>query len=300
MNDVEKRIHKVIKEVSSEEPWPGYYLIRWLEFKNLFVLERIKNRGRVLEIGCGNGFFSYLLSFASGKVVASDLYAKNSRTHTPGINNACRFISKSEKGNIFLCACAMNQLPFKDETFDMIFSGYTLQYTKDRTLALSEMRRVVKKDGVVMLVVPNFIERFYSFFQFYIYFIVKITKSIFKRIFKIKNKTTLKSESQPFNTARFRENYRYFPFPGPHGAYRNSFEEMIRHMPCNWNREFKKAGFKVVDSLTTAFLPYPLLLTISTRLTCKFLFLTKRFTRFFGRKPFIKYLGYNYCAVLKK
>lgn len=300
MNDIENRIQKVIKETSSEEPWPGYYLIRWLEFKNLLVLERMKNRGRVLEIGCGNGFFSYLLSFTSGKVVASDLYVKNSRTHTPGIDNACRFISKSRKENISLCACAMNYLPFKNETFDMIFSGYTLQYINDRTLALSEMRRVIKKDGVVILVVPNFIERFYSFFQFYIYFTVKIIKSIFKSIYKVKNKTNFKSENQPFNTTRFKENYRYFPFPGPHGAYRNSFEEMVNHLPCNWNREFKKAGFKLISSLTTAFLPYPLLLTISTRLTYTFLFLTKGLTRFFGRKPFVKYFGYNYCVVLKK
>ena len=103
-----------------------------------------------------------------------------------------------------------------------------------------------------------------------------------------------------YNKAKFRENYRHFPFPGPHGAYKNGLTEMIRHLPYRWNMEFKGAGLKLYHSMTTAFIPYPLLLTISPRITYFILFLFNKFTRTFGDKPFLKYLGYNYCAILKK
>lgn len=293
-------IKKAIKEATELEPWKGYYLIRGVEIENLFLSLGLNNTGKVLEVGCGNGFFSYLVSFISEKVIATDLYTKNAKTHTPGIDSARQLISKIGNKNIFLSACSIEHIPFKDNTFDIVFSAYTLHYINDRTLGLNEIKRVVKKDGIVIIVVPNFIERIYSFFQFYLYFVIKILGFIFIKTYKIKNISSGSKSNSRFSMAKFRENYRYFPFPGPHGAYKNGFIEMIRHMPHRWNREFKEAGFKFVHSLTTAFIPYPLLLTISSRMTYFILFLFKKFTRTFGDKPFLKYLGYNYCVILKK
>ena len=300
MDNLTPYIKQAIREATELEPWKGYYWIRGTEIENLFLSLGLNSTGKVLELGCGNGFFSYLASFFYDKVIATDLYTKNTQTHTPGINSARQLISKIGNKNIFLSACSIEHIPFKDNTFDIVYSAYTLHYIKNRTSGLNEIKRVVKKDGIVILVVPNFIERIYSFFQFYIYFVIKILGFIFKKIYKIKNMSSGSKSNSHFNKAKFRENYSHFPFPGPHGAYKNGLIEMIRHLPYRWNREFKEAGFKFIHSLTTAFIPYPLLLTVSPRMTYFILFLFKKFTKTFGDKPFLKYLGYNYCTILKK
>jgi SAM-dependent methyltransferase len=194
----------------------------------------------------------------------------------------------------------MEHIPFKDNSFDLVFSGYTLQYVNNKPLGLNEIKRVVKKGGSVVIVVPNFTERIYSFFHYYIYFLVKILRLVFSKINKNKNIPTVASNDNLFNMAKFKQNYRTFPFFGPDGAYKNACEEMFKHLPYIWNKGFRDSGFRLVSSSTTAFVPYPLLLTISPNAAHFLLSLFKKFTRFFGSKPFIKYLGFNYCAVLKK
>jgi len=300
MIDFDNRVNTAIKEAYGQEPWPGYYLIRGDEFKNLFLSIKSRDIGKTLEVGCGNGFFSYLASSVSSTVIATDLYCKDPKSHTVGMDNARQLISKIGSNNISLCACSGERLPFKDDVFDTVFSSYVLQYIKDRQFFLNELKRVIKKDGKIVLVLPNFTERVYSFFQYYVYFIVKIMKMVFKKICGKKNSRDNNTKSLPFDIKKFRENYKYFPFPGPHGAYKNSFIEMISHMSHRWNAEFKTAGLKLNSSFTTVFVSYPLILTISYRLAYIMLFLSKKITQFLGTKPFVKYFGYNYCVILKK
>ncbi|MFA5388582.1 MAG: methyltransferase domain-containing protein [Candidatus Omnitrophota bacterium] len=300
MIDFYDRVNTAIKEACGQETWPGYYLIRGDEFKNLFLSIKSHDIGKTLEVGCGNGFFSYLVSSVSSTVIATDLYCKDPKSHTVGMDNARQLISKIGGKNISLCACSGESLPFKDDVFDLVFSSYTLQYIKDRQFVLNELKRVVKKDGEIVLVLPNFTERVYSFFQYYVYFMVKAIKMVFKKIYGKKISRDNNAKNHSFDIKKFKEDYKYFPFPGPHGAYKNSFIEMISHMPHRWNAEFKRAGLKLNSSFTTVFVPYPLILTISYRLACNMLFLSKKITQFLGTKPFIKYFGYNYCVVLKK
>lgn len=302
MLNIDAGINRAIREVSEEQPWDGYYAVRGSEIKNLLRFIELNNLGKVLDIGCGNGFISYLISSISKEVIATDLYSKDARTHTVGLDSAKRLISKIGSKNIFLLASSMEYMPFKDETFDTIFSLYTLHYLKDRTLALNELKRVLKKNGIIILVIPNFIERIYAFFQFYLYLFIKSFRVAREKIFK-KGKLIFSNSNKKtasFSLAKLKENYKYFPFPGPHGAYKNSAVEMIRHMPIQWNKEFRKAGFEISRSLTTAFLPYPLLLTISLKITHIISALFEHFTQACGDKPFLKYLGYNYCVILKK
>ncbi len=300
MLNISACINRAIKEAKDEQPWDGYYLIRGFEFENLLRLTKLNDLGKVLELGCGNGFISYLISSISKKVIATDLYSKDVKTHTAGLDSAKRLISKVGNKNISLLTCSMEYIPFKNDTFDTVFSFYTLHYLKDRTLALNELKRVVKKNGIIILVIPNFIERIYAFFQFYLYFLIKSFRVAEEKMFKKSKPAYSSKKTASFNLAKLRQSYKYFPFSGPHGAYKNSAIEALRHIPIQWNREFRKVGLEISHSLTTTFLPYPLLLTMSLKITHIISAVFEHFTKACGAKPLIKYLGYNYCVILKK
>lgn len=296
---IEEKIKMAENELAELQPWDGYYFVRGRELESLLRLTKIDNLGKVLEIGCGNGFVADILSAYAKKVVATDLFFVNKDSHTMGLESARKLITRVNAGNVALIANSAERLPFKDETFDVIFSLYTVQYLKERAFALKEISRVVKKSGIVVLVVPNFIERIFGVIQFYVYFLVKFFNNIIPSTHK-KINSNEDADANIFDIKRFKKNYKYFPFPGPHGAYKNSAIELIKHIPANWDNEFKKAGFKISKSMTTSFMPYPLILTISPKMGRLISTLLNPFTRLCGDKPILKYFGYNYCVVLKK
>lgn len=52
----------------------------------------------------------------------------------------------------------IQKLPFKDESVDLIYSSHVIEYfdREEITTLLSEWKRVLKKDGVLRIAVPNF------------------------------------------------------------------------------------------------------------------------------------------------
>jgi ubiquinone/menaquinone biosynthesis C-methylase UbiE len=96
----------------------------------------------VLEIGCGNG--AYLATLArlghAGPVVGFDL--------SPGMLEAARPIAGSARLGI---ADAEN-LPVATTSVDVALAMHMLYHVPDRALAIRELRRVTKPDGVVLVV----------------------------------------------------------------------------------------------------------------------------------------------------
>lgn len=291
-------IDVVVEKAGNLEPWQGYYMVRANEFKAVMDNFTIKKDERVLDIGSGNGFMAYLFSSLSAKVVATDLYSQNRSVHSIGIDKARDFFSRVG-GGIPLVASSVEALPFKDETFDVIFSSYVLHYLNNKEQSLGEMRRITKTGGSVILVLPNFLERIYAFFQFYVYFFVKFVRLIMERLFDDKRKI-VNSAIQIHCVDNLRNNYKNFPFPGPHGAYANSGIELIQHLPCNWNQKLKMAGFAILHSFTTTFFPYPLMVTISVKATLLLALIFEPASRCISNKPIIKYFGLSYGVILRK
>ncbi len=283
-------IDRAMREAGEEEPWDGYYMTRGGEMEKALEFVSVPDLGRVLDIGCGNGFTSFILLKRAKKVVAGDLYAPDAKKHSLGLNAARRFRSRFGIRDMPLVGASIKKLPFKNGVFDTVFAAYVLQYLKDRRLALGELKRVTKEDGLIILMLPNFLERVWAFFQYYIYLAIKAAGLMI-------NPRGKKGVSDGIE--KLSKNYSYFPFPGPHGAYRTGAQELVRHLPALWNKEFKENGFRIRRSFTTTFAPYPLLLTVSLKLASIVSRSFEGLTRFLGAKPIIKYLGYNYCVVLK-
>lgn len=90
----------------------------------------------ILDVGCGNGFFTYYLSkFAD----------------TVGLDYS-RYMLSINPCNTLVQGSALS-LPFKNETFDLVFCSDLLHHVEDPTIVVREMKRVSKK--YVVLSEPN-------------------------------------------------------------------------------------------------------------------------------------------------
>ena len=48
----------------------------------------------------------------------------------------------------------LRKLPFPDKSFDLVFASHVLEHIKDDLIALSEVRRVLRRNGIAILPVP--------------------------------------------------------------------------------------------------------------------------------------------------
>jgi ubiquinone/menaquinone biosynthesis C-methylase UbiE len=97
---------------------------------------------KILNVGCGPGRSSqYLSSFGE---VTSIEYDKD----------CCEFAS--ERTGLQIINGSITELPFQDEMFDLVCAFDVIEHVEDDQLAVSEMKRVAKKEGVIFITVPTF------------------------------------------------------------------------------------------------------------------------------------------------
>ena len=99
--------------------------------------------GRALEIGAGTGYFSLNLLRAGvvGEAVATDI--------SPGMLRRLER-SAAELGlPVETAACEATELPFDDDSFDLVFGHAVLHHLPDLHAAFIEFRRVLRAGGLV-------------------------------------------------------------------------------------------------------------------------------------------------------
>jgi SAM-dependent methyltransferase len=115
-----------------------------------FVSTTTIHRGvRLLDVGCGNGWSSYLFAKTAYDVVGMDL--------NPG------FFEPPPLPNLNLQKGSVMSLPYSDASFDLVASYQMLEHVPNPELALVEMLRVVKPGGTVAIVSPNLLSTLASF-----------------------------------------------------------------------------------------------------------------------------------------
>lgn len=97
----------------------------------------------MLEGGCGMGNYVTYYASRGWRVIGLDFAQetlKKLRIRQPGLN---------------LCGGDVSRLPFADETFDLYYSGGVVEHFEGGAEAsLREARRVLKKDGILLISVP--------------------------------------------------------------------------------------------------------------------------------------------------
>jgi ubiquinone/menaquinone biosynthesis C-methylase UbiE len=110
---------------------------------SLFDVRDIK----ILEVGSGSGIDSIALA----KLGASCYCLDNLNE----MLNITRKLNKKYKTKVKLIKADCNKIPFKDNTFDFVFSAGVLEHFKNPIEILKEEVRVLKKYGFLLVDVPN-------------------------------------------------------------------------------------------------------------------------------------------------
>ena len=140
-------IYKGKITLSYEEKWLGEkrheIIIRYLD-------KLCSTKIKFLEVGFGTGInLSLLKNSTDVEIFGVELS-----------DEAIKFARKNLYGD-FIRADVVN-LPFKDDSLDLIYSAGLIEHFKDISKPLREMNRCVKNCGYIILTVPG-----YSFFFYY-------------------------------------------------------------------------------------------------------------------------------------
>ncbi len=99
-----------------------------------------EKRGKVLDIGCGNGDYAYELHNMGFDVLAADMDVERFR-----YGNKIKF----QKCNV------TDKLPFENNSFDFIVFAEVIEHLKNPYDVVSELKRLLKPGGKIVLSTPN-------------------------------------------------------------------------------------------------------------------------------------------------
>lgn len=113
--------------------------MNYLEYARSVLLERpwvefgLPSSGRILDVGCGSGW------------VQASLEAQGLRVESLDLRRNCASMVQGDA----------TQLPYRDESFDGATCLRTLQHIPDAARGLSEIRRVLRRGGPLLVAVSN-------------------------------------------------------------------------------------------------------------------------------------------------
>ncbi len=105
-------------------------------FKSFNILKSLPP-GRILDVGCSDGGFIRELAKLGWDVFGVDISRAIPRDLKVVVNNLD------------------NGLPFKDGSFDYVYTSEVIEHVLDTSLFLREINRVMKQGGVLVLTTPN-------------------------------------------------------------------------------------------------------------------------------------------------
>lgn len=113
------------------------------ELRRRFVLERVRAGERVLDVGCGEGRFTAELARAGARVVGVDVAEeplRRARTRNPELD--LRVVDGEGTWEL------------ADAAFDVVWAGEVLEHVADTAAWLSEVRRVLRSGGSLLVSTP--------------------------------------------------------------------------------------------------------------------------------------------------
>ena len=174
-----------------------------------------KHGEKILDVGCGDGIFT------------NDLIKRGYDITGLDISDGALKIAKEraqkmelETAKVKYIKASAGKMPFKDNSFDKIFSISTFEHIKDDDAAFKECVRVLKPGGIFILSVPT------PKIMPSIKYALKFSKNVKKALF---NSVVAKSSGT--------EDYRQL-LDKKYSHYRNYTLEMI-------NTKCEKSGFKI-------------------------------------------------------
>lgn len=112
------------------------------------IIENIFKEGlhnnKILDLGCGDGVLSHLLN-SKGAIVSGIDYSEI----------AIEFAKEKTKGStIDFTHGSAYDLPYDDNSFDIVVSSDVIEHLQNTSIYLSEIKRVVRPKGLVVISTP--------------------------------------------------------------------------------------------------------------------------------------------------
>jgi ubiquinone/menaquinone biosynthesis C-methylase UbiE len=108
------------------------------------AMDYVKGKA-VLDIACGEGYGSNLLSKNAREVTGIDLDSKT-------INHASK---KYSKNNLKFIQGKVEDIPAADSSFDVVISFETLEHTNEHEKIFQEIKRILKPGGLLIISTPE-------------------------------------------------------------------------------------------------------------------------------------------------
>lgn len=125
--------------------------LAWMRFRTAekccaFFRDHVRSTSRILDCGCGPGSITVGLAqwAPDGQTVGIDVGAEQ-------LDGARRLARNLGTRNVTFRQADIFELPFDDDSFDVVFSQTVLFHVPNPGKALAEIRRVLRPGGVVAL-----------------------------------------------------------------------------------------------------------------------------------------------------
>ena len=155
MNDMDNSLDRQKREkkfhddkAEGKEKISSVYELKITNYVVKKLLEKIEQSEnlKVLEIGCGTGWFTKKLAEKGGEIHAYDISVE-------GIKKNQKIKENEFKDRIYIYNMTAEELGFQNNVFDIIVANAVLHHTNLKK-SIPEICRVVKKGGTVYFVEP--------------------------------------------------------------------------------------------------------------------------------------------------
>jgi 2-polyprenyl-3-methyl-5-hydroxy-6-metoxy-1,4-benzoquinol methylase len=140
-------LRAVCADCYQERLWqglPAHLDPPYFQLRRAFLLRAVTSGARVLDVGCGDGRFAAELAAHGASVVGIDVAEEPLR----------RARERSDRVDLRLVAPA-GGWALEDASFDVVWAGEVIEHVADTAGWLSEVRRVLRPQGRLLLSTSN-------------------------------------------------------------------------------------------------------------------------------------------------
>jgi len=206
---------------SKEIEWLHY--IRKVELLDVMKIFPNPENIKILELGGGDGYLAKLISEKGYDIISLDTSPRY----------PLEFPVKKIDGK---------NISFSSETFDLVFTSQVIAHVEDLNTFFNEIKRVLKKNGIIIHMVPSSCWSIITNFWYYVLLPKKMI-DFFRGLDEQSKIHHTKVEIQKKNTNSKIVNYLFLH---PLGTSPSFLHEIFYFSKKGWVKLFKKNGFNII------------------------------------------------------
>lgn len=141
-------------------------------------------------------------------------------------------------------------LPYPDDSFDVVYSSNVMEHVTDFPMLQTEIKRVLKDDGVALHVMPSSSWRFWAVASHYLLLpvlTVRALTKLFNRRARVDVGKTLGAPEIRNTRGAIVRKIMAAIYPERHGEFGNRFTEIFEFSSLAWRMRFRRSGWGQVS-----------------------------------------------------